>query len=425
MTTRLTIFQLGGSEGSTAGDCGFIKAESEQGKAHCVIDLGTSAEGQSSLIEKEFDQESEGVLLVTHLHADHTGRAQPPVHFTRKKWKAVHSKSLHHVRFGEGSKNQTDQWFTRWTNHRVPEENGEIIWTASLGEDTARLSVIMPDFDEVKQRVESKGKWDENEASLGALLEVRSREGALRFSFLTLGDMVPANSPAVLEVLKARDCDWIDVLKFPHHGSDNNYLECITTVLDMSRRAGRPTSVLISGFTSGEMKSWDKLIRDEARSVTLLVRNNSAATNLLSLSKLRTMRQRLETPFRVWRYARITFEKGAVQMAGKERTLQTFPHQVLSDASVETTETLCSSISKASTSGSSESRMMLKVGAQQKKLGKRKANREEESDQENEDSAHSEEEQPPAEPTSPQPKRRRKVVHHPPTTGQNPRMQEQ
>jgi len=301
-TDRLTIVQHGGHAGSYAGDCAIVYANQPDARWCVLIDLGAALPTKTTAplaraearLRDEFgkqwwkDKAIDRAILVTHFHEDHAGaRKKYVLRALARRWNGPLWHSRHAADLGDDALPETRAWIgddklfrnrCRLARSRASGDQSCDVLDRPLGSLRARLTPLVP---AVVENATSGEGLDQNDCSLGALLRLTDADGGHVFSFLTLGDMTRASGACVTE-LAGEDGRFppIDLVKYPHHGSSGNYLDCFDALL-----AHQCPDVLISGHTGTEVRSVvERLLGTGAASVSFLIGTEQAAEQLLSLS---------------------------------------------------------------------------------------------------------------------------------------------
>jgi hypothetical protein len=242
ITMAIDVRQFGGYTGSYAGDCCVIGNDGH----YLMIDLGRDQGGTS--LKPKGTQAAKGTkiigtgkaeidVIVTHFHADHIDNGWSWAQLQKQGAKIHHGAAVDssHV-------DNLRRVFGNAATQYTPEQNGTQIFNKAIGGWQVAAWVIVPTFAQFTTSL------DENDASLGALIELT--DGNQDISILTVGDMTPrAGDAAITAVLQARGYDTgnggkkIKCVKLSHHGSENNLLPALDHVI------GNDTTVLISGYT--------------------------------------------------------------------------------------------------------------------------------------------------------------------------------
>jgi hypothetical protein len=193
-------------------------------------------------------QKTELHVLVTHFHSDHTAGGVGKL--LNRFGQVFKGAKLH---FGPRVTKTTSSSY-KAVMEAFPigkNEAREMQPTGVTSYETELTPQIKLRVDVLCPSLESAQGKDENYASLGAHFQLLRGDQCL-FSFLTLGDMDPKNKE--LCNLVSGVTGPVDVLKFPHHGSDSNYFEQFKSLIS------KKTVVLLSGFAGGEWKTLKKLV---------------------------------------------------------------------------------------------------------------------------------------------------------------------
>lgn len=285
---KLRIVQLGGMEGSFAGDAAIISCQKSEGPgdvAVFVVDLGHSTKpsrgalSQADAVEAVFGTVgpcNELFLVHTHQHADHSGGASD------SKLASMLSKAtyLHGVAAKELGPQK--QLFSRGRD-KVVNAAGGWTWKEELGDERIEVHVIGPDMAKVRDTN------DENECSLGVAIAHYKGSGRAErcvASYLSLGDMAPSTADDVLEDFAKEGAGKamlpFSAIKLSHHASDSNLMEKLWKVDGLF---GPETQFVSSGFTGTPPDKLAGLIKNSQ--LVFLVRDQSFVeqwkSNLLSI----------------------------------------------------------------------------------------------------------------------------------------------
>ena len=233
-----------------------VHQEARVSKA-CLIDLGSTSVGgldggQPMMAMRFLDDgwdfsEAERFIVITHAHADRVGDASREINarFGRFEEATVFAG----IPIRDGNRERLDSVLDRLRPsrlHMLPnaEDNRDAtmveVWTQPVTADLRMvLKVLVPSAASVE------AANDENMASLGTWMSIENRSGRRLFSYLSMGDMSPQN-PSVASLLDQIP-PRVDLLKFPHHMSDENYFP------DFERLVGRNTVVVSSGYSGGAL----------------------------------------------------------------------------------------------------------------------------------------------------------------------------
>lgn len=283
-SSKLVFGQLGGGKSSHAGDAGFLSAH--ESRRFATFDFGhggaqtsnanlvrqkedardpdsqgsqwtTDEESESAEVEDQHekaededeDENGEGedqdapsasavsgkkIALITHKHKDHVGGDPKNVDVSAFDRVFVGA-SQPKMKMG---KKKSDSLV-----HEV-EDQGERLFGWKEKRDgglSTRGTAIVPHA--------PRSSKDDNQMSLGALISVDKRaenEGETDrrvLTMLTTGDMTARESSGPVKEAVEEDGYTPDIIKMPHHGSENNI-----GVID-PKLVGKKTTVLISGYT--------------------------------------------------------------------------------------------------------------------------------------------------------------------------------
>ncbi len=238
----IEITQYGGYTGSYAGDCCVIGEKNnvfmiDLGRnlnATSTRQAGTQAKRAMSQIATNCDLD----LLLTHFHADHINDGNYWNELTKRKAKVHHGEAA--TPAGSQVKQTMQKAIGANATQYAPYQNGKLAVIKKLSNWQIEVFLIVPDFAQFNN-------LDENDASLGAIIELTS-DSSERINILTIGDMSPrAGDAAVASALNLLGYGpggkQMTSVKLSHHGSESNFLP----VLDGVINAG--TTVLISGYT--------------------------------------------------------------------------------------------------------------------------------------------------------------------------------
>jgi hypothetical protein len=225
---KIHITQLGGHLGSFAGDCAMIQISSGFAAYVIVIDTGSSViwDGGNKDFQRQVENAFRGHpnvhrwLITTHFHDDHFNRTRADM-----------------VRWSE--------WFHGSKRENTPTTGNLISGSQRLLEVKEAhgwslfLDAYAPDWS-------SGSAKDENDLSLA--IACYASNGFSGFSFLSFGDMTLEGE----QRLTMGSIFPADFVKYPHHGSENNYLKYFSY--------GICKTILISGDSGSAANTAVKLL---------------------------------------------------------------------------------------------------------------------------------------------------------------------
>ncbi len=249
--------QFGGGLGSMAGDCFVLR----YGDSAMVIDLGTNYQTATSkyggTVHKELNfilSETKRVdLIITHTHSDHIGGTDKELKSFMKKYNDKLKADRPHGTYTEDQgwgvfvcqKPTRDTVWVIMETHanekKIPfniastEGGNKLIINRKDSEGGGTLEVYLIYSKNDRERKGTKrdregeekkkdGESDDNKFSMGVLIKILSEDGKSNFNFLSLGDMEPYFAAESIGELVDKEKS-IDVVKLPHHFSENNFME--------------------------------------------------------------------------------------------------------------------------------------------------------------------------------------------------------